>query len=185
MRNISQVFIAAFCAFVVTTGVITHGWNGSKVFGDEKAVIAAKDIHISKSTPTRSLMQLISAHTSKILDAIMVGDFNAVAREANAVAENSEIVMEMFFSTDGEAGEWHQETGGDAKATTEMRAEFEKYLKLTIDSSRNIAESAGKKDIVETYKSLDEMLQKACFACHAATRYPWPDWPDFMKAAGG
>ena len=75
MRNISQVFIAAFCAFVVTTGAITYGWNGSKVFGNEKAVIAAKDIHISKSTPTRSLMQLISAHTSKILDAIMVGDF--------------------------------------------------------------------------------------------------------------
>ncbi len=185
MRNISQVFIAAFCTFVVTTGVITYGWNGSKVFGDEKAVIAAKNIHISKSTPTRSLMQLISAHTSKILDAIMVGDFNAVAREANAVAENGEIVMEMFFSADGKAGEWHKETGGDAKATAEMKAEFEKYLKITIDSARSIAESAGKKNIVETYKSLDEMLQKACFACHALSRDPWPDWPDFMKAAGG
>ncbi|MBS1258861.1 MAG: hypothetical protein MAG551_01925 [Candidatus Scalindua arabica] len=115
----------------------------------------------------------------------MVGDFHAVAREANAVAENSEIVMEMFFSPEGEAGEWHQETGGDAKATAEMKAEFEKYLKLTIDSSNNIAETAGKKNIVETYKSLDEMLQKACFACHSVAREPWPDWPDFMRAAGG
>ena len=185
MRNISQVFIAAFCAFVVTTGVITYGWNGSKVFGDEKAVIAAKDIHISKSTPTRSLMQLISAHTSKILDAIMVGDFNAVAREANAVAENGEIVMEMFFSADGKAGEWYKEAGGGAKATAEMKGEFEKYLKITIDSARNIAQTAGRKNIVETYKSLDGMLQKACFACHAATRYPWPEWPDFMKLGGG
>ncbi len=185
MRNISRVVIVALCAFVVTTGVITYGWNGSKVFGDEKVVEAAKNIHVSKSSPTRALMRLISAHTSKILDAIMVGDFNAVAREANAVAENSEIVMEMFFSTDGEAGEWHQETGGDAKATTEMRAEFEKYLKITIDSSNNIAETAGKKNIVETYKSLDEMLQKACFACHKVSRYPWPEWPDFMKQAGG
>ena len=185
MRKISQICIAAFCAFVVATGVITYGWNGSKVFGDEKAVVAAKDIHISKATPTRSLMQLISAHTSMILDAIMVGDFHAVAREANAVAENSEIVLEMFFSADGKAGEWHQETGGDAKATAEMKAEFEKYLKLTIDSSNNIAESAGKKNIVETYKSLDEMLQNACFACHEVSREKWPDWPDFMRAAGG
>ncbi len=185
MRNISQVFIAAFCAFVVTTGVITYGWNGSKVFGDEKVVEAAKDIHISKSSPTRAVMRLISAHTSKILNALMVGDFHAVAREANAVAENSEIVMEMFFSADGTAGEWHKETDGDSEATAEMKAEFEKYLKITIDSSKNIAETAGKKDIVETYKSLDEMLQKACFACHALSRDPWPDWPDFMKAAGG
>ncbi len=185
MKNISQVFIVALCAFVVTTGVITYGWNGSKVFGDEKVVEAAKSIHISKSSPTRAVMRLISAHTSKILDAILIGDFNAVAQEANAVAENSEIVMEMFFSADGKPGEWDKETGGDAKATEEMKAEFEKYLKLTIDSSRNIAETAGKKNIVETYKSLDEMLQKACFACHAVTRYPWPDGPDCMRAAGG
>ncbi len=179
MKKISQMCMVMLCAFIVTAGAITCGWKCNKVFGK------TGDLHISKSTPTRSLMQLISTHTSKILDAIMVGDFHAVAREANAVAENSEIVMEMFFSADGKAGEWHKETGGDAKATTEMKAEFEKYLKLTIDSSNNIAESAGKKNIVETYKSLDEMLQKACFACHAVTRYPWPDWPDFMKAAGG
>ena len=185
MRKISEVLIVALCAFVVTTGVIIYSWNDSKVFGDEKGVVAAKDIHISKSSPTRSLMQLISAHTAKILDAIMVGDFHAVAREANAVAENSEIVMEMFFSADGKAGEWHQETGGDAKATAVMKAEFEKYLKITIDSSRKIAETAGKKNIVETYKSLDEMLQKACFACHEVSRDPWPDWPDWMRAAGG
>lgn len=185
MKKINQVFFVIFFTFVVATGVITCGWKGSEVFGDEKRVEAAKDMHISKSTPTRSLMQLISAHTSKILDAIMVGDFHAVAREANAVAENSEIVMEMFFSADGKAGAWHKATGGDAKAADELKAEFEKYLKITIDSSRNIAETAGKKDIVATYKSLDEMLQKACFACHAVSRDPWPDWPDWMKQAGG
>ena len=185
MRKISQVLIVALCSFVVTAGVIAYSSKSNNVFGDEKGVEAAKDIHISKSTPTRSLMQLISAHTSRILDAIMVGDFNAVAREANAVAENSEIVMEMFFSSEGEAGAWHKETGGDAKAAEKLRAEFEKYLKITIDSSRNIAENAGKKDIVETYKSLDEMLQKACFACHAISRDPWPDWPDWMRQAGG
>ena len=185
MRKISQVFIVALCTFVITIGVITYSWNGSKVFGDENRVVAAKGIHISKSTPTRSLMQLISAHTAKILDALMVGDFHAVAREANAVAENSEIVMEMFFSADGKAGDWYKETGDDAKAASEMKTEFEKYLKITIDSSRNLAETAGKKDIVETYKGLDEMLQKACFACHAVSRDPWPDWPGFMKQAGG
>ncbi len=185
MSKITQVLIVVFCAFIVITGVITYGWDGSKVFGDEKRVEAAKDIHVSKSSPTRSLMQLISAHTSKILDAIMVGDFHAVAREANAVAENSEIVMEMFFTADGKAGEWHKEAGGDSKATAEMKAEIEKYLKITIDASKNIAETAGKKNIVETYKSLDEMLKKACFACHAISRDPWPNLPYWMRQAGG
>ena len=185
MRRISRVFIVALCTFVVTIGAITYGWNGGKVFGDVNRVVAAKDIHISKSSPTRSLMQLISVHTAKILDAIMVGDFHAVAREANAVAENCEIVMEMFFSVHGKAGEWHSESGGDAKTASAMKAEFEKYLNITVDSARDIAETAGKKDIVETYKSLDEMLQKACFACHAVTRDPWPDWPDWMRQSGG
>ena len=180
MKKISQMCMVMLCAFIVTAGVINCGWKCNKVFGKDTG-----GHHISKSTPTRSLMQLISTHTSKILDAIMVGDFHAVAREANAVAENSEIIMEMFFSPDGKAGEWHKETSGDSKATAEMKAEFEKYLKITIDSSRNIAESAGKKDIVETYKSLDAMLQKACFACHEVSREKWPDWPDFMRAAGG
>ncbi len=180
MKKISQMCMVMLCAFIVTTGAITCGWKCSKALGEDIG-----NIHGHKSTPTRSLMQLISSHTSKILDAIMIGDFNAVAQESNAVAENSEIVMEMFFSADGKAGEWHKETDGDSEATAEMKAEFEKYLKITIDSSNNIAESAGKKNIVETYKSLDEMLQKACFACHAVSREPWPDWPDIMKAAGG
>ncbi|GAX60092.1 hypothetical protein SCALIN_C05_0177 [Candidatus Scalindua japonica] len=185
MRKNNQVLIVVLCAFVVITGAITYGWNGGKVFGGVNRVVEAKDIHISKSTPTRSLMQLISAHTSKILDAIMVGDFHAVAREANAVAENCEIVMEVSFSVHGKAGEWHKESGGDAKTASAMQAEFEKYLNITVDSARNIAETAGKKDIVETYKSLDEMLQKACFACHAISRDPWPDWPDWMRQSGG
>ena len=179
MKKISQMCMVMLCAFIVTTGVINYGGRCNKVFGK------TGDLHISKSTPTRSLMRLISTHTSKILDAIMVGDFHAVAREANAVVENSEIVMEMFFSADGKAGEWFKPVGNNPKAAEEMKAEFEKYLKITIDSSRNIAETAGKKDIVETYKSLDEMLQKACFACHEISREKWPDWPDFMKAAGG
>jgi hypothetical protein len=180
MKKINQVCIAALCAFVVTTGVITCGWKCSKVFGGE-----AGTLHISKSTPTRSLMQLISSHTSKILDAIMAGDFNAVTRESNAVAENSEIIMEMFFSSDGKVGEWFKPAGNNPKTAEEMKTEFEKYLKVVIDASRNIAETAGKKNIVETYKSFDEMLQKACFACHAVSREKWPDWPDWMRQAGG
>jgi hypothetical protein len=180
MKKINQVCIVALCAFVVTTGIITYGWKYSKVFGKETGAR-----HISKSTATRSLMQLISTHTSKILDAIMIGDFNAVVRESKAVAENSEIIMEMFFSSDGKAGEWFKPDGNNPKAAEEMKTEFEKYLKVVIDASRNIAETAEKKNIVETYKSFDGMLQKACFACHAVSREKWPDWPDWMRQAGG
>ncbi len=179
MKKIGQMCTVILCVFIVTTGAITCGWKCNKVFG--KTV----DLHISKSTPTRSLMRLISTHTSKILDAIMIGDFNAVTRESNAVAENSEIIMEMFFSADGKAGEWFKPAGNNPKAAEEMKGEFEKYLKVVIDASRNIAETAGKKNIVETYKSFDTMLQKACFTCHEVSREKWPDWPDFMRQAGG
>ena len=184
MMRINQICIATILAFVVTSGVITYSLK-SNVFGEESKVVAAKDIHVSKSTPTRSLMQLISAHTSKILDAIMVGDFNAVARESNAVAENSEIIMEMFFSADGKAGEWFKPDGNKEKAAEEMKVEFEKYLKIVADTSRELAKTAGKKNMVETYKSFDAMLQNACFGCHEVSREPWPDWPDFMKQSGG
>jgi hypothetical protein len=177
MKKISKVYMAVLCTFVLTTGVITYSWKCGKVFGENTG-----DAHISKSTPTRSLMRLISAHTSKILDAIMVGDFNAVTKESNAVAEDSEIIMEMFFSADGKPGEWFKSASDSPKAAEAIKAEFEKYLKVVIDSSRNIAETAAKKNIVETYKSFDAMLQKACFACHEVSRI---DWPEFMRQAGG
>jgi hypothetical protein len=180
MKKISQMCIVILCAFIVTTGAITCGWKCSKALGEDIG-----NIHKHKSTPTRTLMQLISSHTSKILDAIMIGDFNAVTRESNAVAENSEIIMEMFFSADGKAGEWFKPAGNNPKAAEEMKGEFEKYLKVVIDTSRNIAETAGKKNIVETYKSFDTMLQKACFTCHEVSREKWPDWPDFMRISGG
>lgn len=179
MRKIRCVYRVALCVTVMTTALLMYG-SGSKTFGKE-----AESAHLSKSTPTRSLMQLISNHTSKILDAILVGDFNGVSREANAVAENSEIIMEMFFSADGKPGEWFKPDAENPKAAGEVKAEFEKYLKTVIDSARNIAESSRKKNIVETYKSLDEMLQKSCFACHEATREEWPNWPGFMRQAGG
>lgn len=115
----------------------------------------------------------------------MIGDFNAVARESNAVAENSEIIMEMFFSADGKPGEWFKPAGNEETVTKEMKVEFEKYLKIVADTSRELAETAGKKNIVETYKSFDAMLQNACFGCHEVSREPWPDWPDFMKQSGG
>lgn len=180
MNKISRVCMAWLCAFVVSTAVMTCGWTSGRAFGEDTGAL-----HTSKSTPTQSLMRVISSHTSRILDAIMTGDFNAVARESNAVAENSEIIMEMFYTADGEAGEWFKPDDGNPKAAEEMKAEFEKYMKMVIDSSKNIAESAAEKNIVETYKSLDAMLQSACFGCHEISREKWPDWPDWMKAAGG
>lgn len=71
------------------------------------------------------------------------------------------------------------------KAVKAIKEEFEKYLKVVIDASRNIAETARNENIVKTYKSFDAMLKKACFACHEATRIKWPEWPEWMKQAGG
>ncbi len=183
MRKNSPIRIVVLCTFIIATGFVACLGKCSKALGED-----IETLHIHKPTPTRSLMRLISSHTSKILDAIMIGDFNAVIKESNEVADTSEIMMNMFFPEGGKVGEWFEEMGkdpNDPKAVKAMKEEFGKYLKLVIDASRGIAETARKENIVETYKSFDGMLKKACFACHEVSRNKWPDWPDFMKQAGG
>jgi len=179
MKKISSLCLVLVCTFALTTGVISYSEKGSLALGEELH-------HIEKATPTRSLMRLISKHTSSIMDAIIIGDFDAVVRESTAVAENSEIIKQMFFSEDGQPGDWYTpEEHDQEKAKKEMKAEFDKYLKIVLDTSRNITETAKTEDIVETYKSFETMVFKACFGCHGAARHKWPDWPDFMRAGGG
>ncbi len=144
--------------------------------------------HKEKPTPTRSLMQVISSHTSRMLDAIMNGDYNTVIKESNAVTEKSETILKNFFPEGGQVGEWFKETGKDPGKPEEVNAvkeDFEKYAKTVIDASKNITETSKKYNIVETYKSFDAMLQKACFSCHETFRPKWPEWPEWMRITGG
>ena len=113
----------------------------------------------------------------------MIGDFNAVIMESKEIINASEVVMRMFFTEEGKAGEWFSKAGNDPddpKAVESMKEDFEKYLKLVTDASRNVAETSKSKNIVETYNSFDAMLRKACFACHQTSRLEWPGW---MKQA--
>lgn len=183
MEKAGKLRLALICAVAVTTVTVSYPWNVNTVAGED-----IEKYHMEKPTPTRLLMRLISSHTSKILDAILIGDFNAVGKEANAVAENSKTIMNNFFPEGGQVGEWFKESGKDPKdpkAVKAMKEDFEKYLEAVIDASKNIATTAKSKNIVETYKSFDEMLTKACFACHEAFRPQWPEWPDWMKITGG
>jgi len=175
--------IIASCLFVVAAAGMSYAWKGS--------IISAKDIeskHGAELTPTRSLMLLISSHTSKILEAIMDGDHDAVIKESTAVAESSEAIMKNFFPEGGQVGEWFKETGKDSKNPEDVKAvkkDFEKYMKTVADAAKNVAETSKKHNIVETYKSFDAMLKNACFTCHEAARPKWPEWPEWMKISGG
>jgi len=178
MKKIRNVCIIMFFVFILTNGIITCGWKGSEALSGD-----IESRHADKSTPTQGLMRIISSHTSKMLDAIMIGDFNAVLKESVEIINASDVVMRMFFSVDGKAGEWFSKAGNDPddpKAVQTMREDFEKYLKLVTDASRNVAETSKNKNIVETYNSFDAMLRKACFACHQTSRLEWPGW---MKQA--
>jgi cytochrome c556 len=174
MKKISYGYIIVLFTFILTTGMLTCGWKcGEALSGDIESP------HADKSTPTQGLMRIISSHTSKMLDAIMIGDFNAVIKESVEIINASDVVMRMFFSADGKAGEWFSKAGNDPddpKAVQAMREDFEKYLKLVTDASRNVAETSKNKNIVETYNSFDAMLRKACFACHQTSRLVWPGW---------
>jgi cytochrome c556 len=130
-------------------------------------------------------MDVVSTHTTKILEAIMIGDFDTVIKEAGAVSTMSEGMIKDFFPEGGKVGDWFKETGKNPENPADVKAvkdDFEKYMKAVADASKNIAETAKKYTIVETYKSFDAMLQKACFACHTVYRPLWPEW---MKITGG
>jgi len=181
MKKINNVHIIMLFAFILTTGILTCGWKCSEALcGD------IESRHADKSTPTQGLMRIISSHTSKMLDAIMIGDFNAVLKESVEIINASEVVMRMFFSADGKAGEWFSKAGNDPddpKAVQAMKEDFEKYLKLVTDASRDVAETSKSKNIVETYNSFDAMLRKACFACHQTSRLEWPGWMKQVEEA--
>jgi hypothetical protein len=180
MKKISNVCVIMFFVFFLTTGILTYGWKCNEALCED-----IEALHVDKSSPTQGLMRIISSHTSKMLDAIMIGDFNAVLKESVEIINASDVVMRMFFSADGKAGEWFSKAGNDPddpKAVQAMREDFEKYLKLVTDASRNVAEISKSKNIVETYNSFDSMLRKACFACHQTSRLEWPGW---MKQVEG
>ena len=172
MKKINQMCIVVFFVFVVTIGVLTCGWNCSKAMGkDNEAPF------IQKSTPTSSLMRIINSHTSKMLEAIMIGDFNKVIKKSNEVTKACNIIMKMFFPDGGKVEEWFKGTGkdpNDPKAVKAMKEEFEKYSKAVIDSANRITETSGNKNIVEAYENFDAMVRNACFACHKVSRSKWP-----------
>ncbi len=183
MKIFGQMRYVLIFGFVATAVAVSYPRNGNIAMGKD-----VETHHGSELTPTRSLMQVISSHTSRILDAIMIGDHDAVVKESNAVTENCEAILKNFFPEDGKAGEWFKETGKDPNKSEDIKAvkkDFEKYLKAVVDASKNIAETSKKQNIVETYKSFDAMLKNACFSCHEATRPKWPEWPDWMKISGG
>lgn len=175
MRKINEVWLGLFCVFVLTTGGLGALGKCDTAYGGD-----LKDVNVHETTPTRALMQIISSHTSKILDAILIGDFHAVLDETEKVSKISRNLTSMFFPEGAEGREFKVE--GEEKGKKITRKEFEKYVTMVTESTEKIAKSSQTKNIVDTYNSFDEMLRKACFACHTASRI---DWPDFMRAAGG
>ena len=118
-------------------------------------------------------MRIINSHTSKMLEAIMVGDFNTVIKKSNEVAKAGNAIMRMFFPDGKKVDQWFTEVGkdpDDPEAVKSMKEEFEKYSKAVIEASRHIAEVAKNRDIAETYESFEAMLKNACFACHEVSR---------------
>jgi len=166
-RN-NKICIILICSFAVTTGVMTCGWESNKALGEN-----SKTPQVQKSTPTGSLMRIISSHTAKMFDAIMIGDFSAVARESSEVTRASKVIMRMFFPDKGRIDDWFKETGkdpNDQEAVKAMKEEFEKYSKAVIVAANRITEASKNKNIVDAYDNFDVMVRNACFACHKVSR---------------
>ncbi len=168
MKKVNQICIAFFFVLLTTAGLTIHGWQCNKAFGNSE-----ETPFIQKSTPTSSLMRIINSHTARMLEAIMVGDFNTVIKKSNEVSKAGNAIMRMFFPEGKKVDQWFAEIGkdpDDPEAVKSMKEEFEKYTKAVIEASGNIAEVARNRDIAETYESFEAMLKKACFACHEISR---------------
>jgi hypothetical protein len=168
VKKVNQICITVSFVLVVTIGLTIHSWQCGSAFGNDD-----ETPFIQKSTPTSSLMRIINSHTSKMLEAIMVGDFNTVIKKSNEVAKASNAIMRLFFPDGREVDQWFAEVGkdpNDPEAVKSMKEEFEKYSKAVIEASGNIAEVAKSRNIAETYKSFEAMLKNACFACHEVSR---------------
>lgn len=143
MGKIRKSCLAIFCILIVTSAVISSGWKCNQAYGKDKETYLT-----SRSTPTQGLMRIISSHTAKMLDAIMIGDFTAVIKESHEIIGASEVGMQMFFPEKGKVGEWFVNAGNDpndAAAVEAMKEEFQKYLQLVIDASRKVAETSEKR----------------------------------------
>lgn len=177
------VLIVSFAALLSVTTVLTGGSSAS-----------GKDIekkHTAEYAPIRSLMFIISSHTSNILDAIMIGDFDSVKKEADIVVEKSESLLKSFFPEGEPIGKWLGETGmagidpNNPKMIKAIKEDVEKYVSKIKSSATNIAETSMKLNIVETYNNFDAMLREVCFKCHETYRSKWPEWPEWMQISGG
>ncbi len=168
MKRVNQICIVVCFVFAVTTGFTIHGWKCSNVFGKDD-----ETSFVQKTTPASSLMRIINSHTSKMLEAIMIGDFETVIKKSNEVAKAGSVIMRMFFPEGAKVEEWFTGSGkdpNDLDAVKAMKGEFEKYSKVIIGSSNNIAEVAKSKNTAATYESFEAMMKNACFACHAISR---------------
>jgi len=168
VKKINQICIVVFIMTIMATGLTTHGWQCSKAFGD-----SSKTPFVQKSTPTSSLMRIINSHTAKMLEAIMVGDFNTVIKKSNDISKAGNAIMRMFFPEGKQVDQWFTEIGKDPEnpeAIKLMKEDFEKYSNAVIEASGNIAEVAKNGNIAETYESFEAMLKNVCFACHEVSR---------------
>ena len=171
----NKIGLSVLCTFVLTFGLATFSWKGSEALGD-----VDRSLNVHDTTPTRALMQVISNHTSKILDAIMIGDFHAIADETAKLSGITKNLTNTYFPEGAEGREFKVEGSTETKKVT--KKEFEKYVKLVAGAFEKLEETSRNESIVETYDSFDSMLRKTCFACHEVARI---DWPDFMRQSGG
>ena len=168
MKKINQICFAVFIMTIIALGLTIHGWQCSEAFGN-----SGEKPFVQKSTPTSSLMRIINSHTAKMLESIMVGDFNTVIKKSNDISKAGNAIIRMFFPEGKQVDQWFSEVGkdpDDPEAVKSMKEDFERYSKAVIEASGNIAEVAKNGNIAETYESFEAMLKNACFACHEVSR---------------
>jgi hypothetical protein len=119
MKKTYQICITLFCAFVITSGVLTFSGNISKVY----AKAGGETMHDSMAT--KYAMKAVGSSMSKILDGLLNGDFDVVIKESNKISRISKYMVDMYFPDD----EWGLVGRKFKMSDKSMKTEYEKYAK--------------------------------------------------------
>jgi len=165
MKKIYQICITLFCAFVITSGVLTFSGESSKVYA---AAAGGETMHDSMAT--KYAMKAVGSSMSKILDGLLNGDFDVVIKESNKISRISKYMVDIYFPDD----EWGLVGRKFKMSDKAMKAEYEKYAKEMAAATKSLADTAKDGDSVETYEVFDSLLRNLCFECHKASRTDWP-----------
>lgn len=128
--------------------------------------------HKDVGLPLRNLALEIRARTDSLLDAILEGDYESVKKNAQAISEKGQQVINTYFpqSLDIEAFKTDPKTSHlppDAlEKFKQLRADFLEYFNKIDPGLQEIQKAAESKNEAAAFDAFSTLIKSTCIDCH-------------------